>query len=157
MSNSYSSWIDYSFKSFYQDSHKSGLRLIYDSNINNELKNTICEYIKFLRKRYYFPIRCYIHIKNVPYYISKDKKKCFGVFFSGEENNSKLPSIYLPAELSNKNDTNDILYNLTKLLTYYFQWYFFANEKRTNRSLEIEATKYANYLVSEFLYYDKNI
>ena len=151
MSNYCSSWIDYEYKFFYQGAQKSGLRINYDSKINEELKMELRTYINFLRKRYYFPIRCYVHIKNVPYYSSKRKKRCYGVFFSAEENRSKLPSIYLAAKLSNKNEIEDILYNLTRLLTYYFQWFFFSTEKRTNRSLETEATRYANYLTSEFL------
>ena len=36
-------------------------------------------------------------------------------------------------------------------LTHYFQWYFLEDEARTDRSLEVEAGKWARYLVAEYL------
>lgn len=36
-------------------------------------------------------------------------------------------------------------------LTHYFQWFFYEDMHRTNRSLEIEATRWAKYLLQQYL------
>lgn len=71
-------------------------------------------------------------------------------------NNQLKLSIYVACELSTKWDIIDIYYSIVKLLTYYFQWYFFEDNIRSNKSLEFEATKYASYLVNEYLVVNKN-
>ena len=149
--NKFVSWIDYEFKSYYLDSSKRGLRIIKDKNINLRKANFICEYLKFLRKRYFFPLRCYIHLTAGNKYKSANNKYCYGIFFPGDEKKKTFPSIYLPigSEDTFYNNLDDI-FQLTKLLTYYYQWYFLQDKKRSNRSLEIEATKMASRLVEEF-------
>ena len=151
MSNSFSCWIDYEFKSQYLDCEKNGLRLLFYKDIDVNIKNYIKKYISFLRKKYFFPIRCYIHITNNNSYHSHSGGRCYGVFFDDEETTNKYPSIYLPAKLARNNDYFDVIYNLTKLLTYYYQWYFKETKSRAHRSLEIEATKYASYLTFEYM------
>ena len=44
----------------------------------------------------------------------------------------------------------DVLFTLVHELTHYYQWYFCQEESRTDRSLEIEANKYADYIFYEY-------
>ena len=101
---------------------------------------------------YFFPIRCYLHLTGNERYHSKDKGFCYGIFFPGTKMPKRYPCIYLPTkQLNNKQDIASVLFNLTCLLTYYYQWYFDCEKSYSHRSLEIEATKAANYLVGEYL------
>ena len=143
-------WIDYEYENYYLDSPKKRLRIIYKKDITIDVKNCIKKYINYLRKKYFFPVRCYIYVTNNIAYKSNKYGKCHGVFLGGEENKSGFPSIYLPFKISKENEYFDVLYGLTKLLTYYFQWFFLENKNRSYRSLEIEATKYANYLAYDY-------
>lgn len=45
----------------------------------------------------------------------------------------------------------DVLHLVAHELTHYFQWYFNQFDNRSNRSLEIEANRWANYLVDLYL------
>ena len=147
----FSSWIDLDCKPFYLDSKKRGLRVIVHSGVNGDVVNIVRSYLRFLRKRYFFPIRCYIHLTDSEKYRSNDKGYCFGVFFPGVEAPRHYPTIYLPAKKSVHDEDFALkLFNLTCLLTYYFQWYFKCEEDYSHRSLEIEASKAANYLLSEY-------
>ena len=148
MNNTFSCWIDIDCKEYYLDSKKQGLRIVPRKDVDADTKKIIFEYICFLRKKYFFPIRCYVYLTNNRRYKSMDKGYCYGSFFPGEENKSKLPSIYLPCLIEKNNDSiKSLLFNLTCLLTYYYQWYFMLEKDRTHRSLEIEATKMASFLV----------
>jgi hypothetical protein len=37
-------------------------------------------------------------------------------------------------------------------LTHYFQWYFFDDKNKNNRSLEIQASKYAIRILDDYCY-----
>ena len=103
-----------------------------------------------MRKLYFFPIRCNIKFYNETSFKSSDgKTRCKGIFFEGDE--KEFPSIVFPLKLTSKYLIEDAMFNLTSLLTYYFQWYFFEDKNRTHRSLEIEATQYSNCLVFQYL------
>lgn len=145
-------WIDYEYKKEYQDSSKKGLRVFYSKKLDKECIDNIKKFFNFLRKRYYFPLRCNIHIRNVKDFPSLNGiETTKGIFFFGDEEKKRFPSIYVACELSSRWNIVDVYYSIVKLLTYYFQWYFFEDNIRNNKSLEIEATKYARYLVDEYL------
>ena len=149
---SYSSWIDKEFKKYYNDSSKNGIRLFFANDLPIEVKNSIKNYVRFLRKHYFFHVRCYIHITNNYKYYSYNSKStyCYGIFFTPEENNGKYPSVFLPAKTRRLNNVDSILSSLTILLTYYFQWYFFEDKKRSQRSLNIEANEYVRFLIEKY-------
>lgn len=146
-------WIDKEFKKEYIGSAKqAGIRIKYDNEINLEL---ICEYkefIKWLRNKYYFPIRINVFFYDVYKFKSKkDGHTYYGVFFEGENNKKKIyPQIHLAAKT---NKVEDVLFGLIHELSHYFQWFFYEDNKRSDRSLEIEANKYAKYIL--FRYYDE--
>ena len=145
-------WINYEYKKDYQDSSQKGLRVIYSKKIDNECIENLKKFINFLRRRYYFPIRCNIYIRKVDDFPSLTGiKTTKGIFLFGDEEQKKLPSIYVACKLSSNWGIEDVYYSIVKLLTYYYQWYFFEDNSRSNKSLELEATKYANYLVEEYL------
>ena len=145
-------WIDYEYKKEYQDSSKKGLRVFYSKKLNKDCIDNIKKFLNFLKKRYYFPLRCNIYIRNVEDFPSLNGiETTKGIFFFGDEEQKKFPSIYVACELSSCWNIEDVYYSIVKLLTYYFQWYFFEDNIRSDKSLELEATKYARYLVDEYL------
>lgn len=145
-------WIEKEEKRFYVNSAKaSGLRLFY-GDISKVTINEIKQFVAYIRKRYYFPIRCNIYFSDDLYYISNvDGHKFYGVFY-GEDDCKKLayPQIYVASRKGKLNSIMDILFALIHELTHYYQWYFYEDKKRTDHSLEIEANKWARYLLQEW-------
>ena len=157
MMKAFSSWINIEYKKYYLDSPKRGLRIIFHKNNNSSSAKFVCSFVHFLRKKYFFPIRCYLHLTTNEKYRSKSGGFCYGVFFPGQENRNGLPSIYLPVgQYEEKNGEFRLLFSLASLLTYYYQWYF-MQEERTHRSLEIEATKMANQIIEEYINSDYSL
>ena len=147
----FSSWIDLDCKAHYLDSKKRGLRVVAHKGVDQMATSSIRGYLRFLRKRYFFPIRCSIHLTDNEKYRSQDKGYCCGIFFPGTEKPRRYPTIYLPVKgLNNESELAQRLFDLTALLTYYFQWYFECEDCYSHRSLEIEATKFADYLLNAY-------
>lgn len=59
---------------------------------------------------------------------------------------AKYPCIYVAANT----DLRYLEFTILHELTHYFQWYFLQDETRTDRSLEIEANRYAYWLLNEY-------
>ena len=152
--NDFQCWIDYEFKSYYLDSSKQGLRIIFSKGISNFYRTNIRKYISFLRKRYFFPMRCYVYITYKKQYQS-DGRTFSGHFTYPTGEQDFWPSIHLACKAPDSNEElKNKLFALTGLLTFYYQWYFFLHKERTHRSLMIEAGRMASYLVT--LYIDEN-
>lgn len=145
-------WIEKKYKKEYINSSKvSGIKTYFEKDLNEITIMKIKDFISFIRNRYYIPIRLNIYFSNRNYYIYKeDKHKFYAVFFG--ENNKEYPSIYIA---SKGNVIDDIIFSLAHEITHYYQWYFLDSEKRTNRSLEIEANRWAYYIYN--LYYEYKI
>lgn len=147
-------WIDREFKNEYDDSSKNGIRSKYSDKIPQSLRNEIKEFLTFIRKKYFFPIRINLFFCNTKNFLSYDRQhKVKGIFFKGDDETKKSPSAYIPCQITSNWNIIDIYSTIIRLLTYYFQWYFYEDEKRNSRSLEIEVTKYAHYIVYEYLEY----
>ncbi len=147
-------WINIDCKKFYDDSKLNGLRLYFDKEVSLNLKNQIKNYINYLRKQYFFPIRCKVYFCYTDKFTSKKDKYCLGTFLT-DENDKEIPEIFVPVLFKKKEEElYPIAYKLNVLLTYYFQWYFLQDKERSYRSLEIEATKYANYLCYSYFSID---
>lgn len=127
----------------------SGLRLHFKPDVDSVIKAKIKSLFLWLRRKYFFPFRCEVYFVNQKKFRSKEKYKfCQGIFFYPEESKPKSnPCIYIATDI----EINDIYFTIFHELTHYFQWYFFENEKRTDRSLEIEANKYSDWLLYEYL------
>ncbi|OED27133.1 hypothetical protein A8G01_00025 [Acholeplasma laidlawii] len=75
-------WIDKEFKKIYFNGSENGLRMKFSEYIVQELREKIIDFIKFLRRRYYFPIRCTIFIKSNNEFFEKENstKKLLEIF-----------------------------------------------------------------------------
>ena len=146
-------WIEKSDKTFYNESKLKGIRLLVNKNISKDIKEEIKSFLVWLRKRYFFPIRCKIIIKNNSYFLALNEKDkdSYGDFYYEDES---YPEIWIAGgTLRNEKKENRIrriVYMISHELTHYFQWFFYEFEKRTNRSLEIEANRWARYLLQEY-------
>ncbi|MBU1093538.1 MAG: ImmA/IrrE family metallo-endopeptidase [Firmicutes bacterium] len=158
-------WIEKKDKSKFLDSKMQGLRIKYSLKPDIELKNYTSGFIKWLRFQYFFPIRCNIVIKPCPYFITgnDNKTRSHGDFYYYDDPIKKVPSIWISSgeyytskEDSKFKQIKEILFTIAHELTHYFQWYFYEFDNRTDRSLEIEANRWAWHLVNDFLiYYQK--
>ncbi len=136
---------------FYSDSAtKSNLLLHFDSDIEPNIKQKICQFVRYIRKEFYFPVRCNVYFCNQNKFQSSNGGYCYGIFFSNEESQGRIyPQIYIPAN----NELYQIYHSLCHELTHYFQWFFYDDRKKNNRSLEIQASKYANRILKDYCNY----
>lgn len=150
-------WIDLKFKEYYNNScSKQGIVLHFPKEIDKVFRHNCIDFINFLRKRYFFPIRCNIHFLLQEKFPSQQKGKiCYGIFYSNSDyKNEKLPSIHIAAKPTVRETQEPemflylIFFAVAHELTHYFQYYFFEDEKRSNRSLEIEANRYGRYFAN---------
>lgn len=148
--NKDSIWIDREFLQTYkQDNVKCGLRIVCDDKIDNSSVLRIKNFLMWIRKKFCFPIKCSVFLKNQAKFRSNNGKGfCQGIFFTPEElrKGAKYPCIYVAANT----DLRYLEFTILHELTHYFQWYFLQDETRTDRSLEIEANRYAYWLLNEY-------
>ena len=148
--NKDSIWIDREFLQTYkQDNVKCGLRIVCDDKINNSSVLRIKNFLMWIRKKFYFPIKCTVFLKDQAKFRSNNGKGfCQGIFFTPEElqKGAKYPCIYTAANT----DLRYLKFTILHELTHYFQWYFLQDETRTDKSLEIEANGYAYWLLNEY-------
>ncbi len=137
---------------YYSNSaRKSNLSLHFSPAIDHNTKRSICKFVRYLRKEFFFPIRCNIYFCDQAKFHSSKKGYCYGIFFSNEENNRCIyPQIYIPANM----DLFSVYHSLCHELTHYFQWYFLDDNKKSDRSLEIQASKYATRILDDYCCYE---
>ncbi len=152
-------WIEIKDKKYYEDSGKiRGLRLIFDNRIEQERKIEVIRFAEWLRKRYYFPIRCDVYIAFCSYFEKRDNTDNDSVvdFYYKE---GVLPSIKIAGYPRKKSEDKkfyvQIQARMAYALTFYYQWFFYEFNKRSDRSLKIEATKWQNYIMEQYL--EKNV
>ena len=149
-------WIEKQYKKEYINSAKlTGIRYKFAKDFDEATKIEIKKFISFIRKYYYWPIRLNISFYNESYFKSKvDGHKYYGVFFNGDEKQKRYPKTCVAGKVNDKNLIDDVLHAVAHEITHYFQWYFLEEDKRTDRSLEIEANKWAMYVLG--IYYDND-
>ena len=77
-----------------------------------------------------------------------DDHRYFGAFYGMDDEKRKMyPKISVAVMLTKSHTLNDVLFTLAHEMTHYYQWYFQDEDKRTDRSLEMEANKWARYIV----------
>lgn len=152
------SWVDIKYKDQYANSaNATGIRYKfyeYDSFFDATVVKEINSFVAFLRKLYYFPIRLNILFCNTQGFKNPlDNHTYYGAFYSMEDEKRKIyPRISIAANVSENNSLKDIFFTLAHEITHYYQWYFFEEERRTDRSLEIEANKWAQYILDLYFY-----
>ena len=137
------------------ESVRSGVRLKFDSEIDPEVRRSCKEFLLWLRKKYYFPIRVPIYIKATPKIKSLDGNIAFATFFAPYDHNVE-PYIRVAAgdycnERKNKGKDNalaGILYSIAHELTHYFQW--INDVKQTEIGYERQATRYSRNILNEY-------
>ena len=135
---------------FYSNSApKSGISLRFATAIDACTKKRICDFVRYLRKEFFFPIRCNIYFCNQEKFRSSKRGYCYGIFYSNDESNGRIyPQIYIPAN----NKLYFVYHSLCHELSHYFQWYL-NDDKRSDRSLEAQASKYADRILEDFCCY----
>ena len=133
---------------FYSDSaSKSNLSLHFASALDDATKKEILRFVRYLRKEFFFPIRCNVYFCNQEKFHSAKGGYCYGIFFSNDESGGRIyPQVYIPTNM----DIYSVYHSLCHELTHYFQWYFFDDEKRSDRSLEVQASKYATRILEDY-------
>lgn len=139
--------------------YRHGLRLRFDTDVNNDLKEQCKVFAIWLRQKFFFPIRVPIYFKNKKKLLCKDGDLAFGTCF--------LPYSYdvepyiriavgdydeLCAEWGKTEATLAVLKTISHELSHYFQW--LNNEHLTSSQEERQAKYYANYILR--LYIDEN-
>ena len=148
------SWIENKYKACYKDSAvASGIRYKfynYDENdFDEHTAEEIKKFIAFLRKHYFFPIRLNILFCNTYKFCHHiDHHTYYGAFYGMDDEKRRIyPRISIASKVTQNNTMNDIFCVLAHEITHYYQWYFLEEDNRTDRSLEIEANKWSEYIV----------
>ena len=133
---------------FYSDSaQKTNLSLHFAHGIDPEVKKSICGFIRYLRREFFFPIRCNVYFCNREKFRSSKGGYCYGIFFSNDQSNGRIyPQIYVPVKIG----LYAVCHSLCHELTHYFQWYFFVDREKDSRALEIQASRYASRIVEDY-------
>lgn len=142
-------WIEKKDKLLFCEHKYNGIRLKFFEGISKNEIEKIKKFCAWISKRYWFPIRCNL------YFIAQKKFKSindghfyYGVFYSNEnDNRRKYPCICIATYFKNREEEFSCYFNIVHELTHYFQWYFYEDKEKSNRSLEINANKWANYII----------
>lgn len=139
-----------------REGHRTGLRLRFDKDIDDEVRRACKEFAVFLRREYFFPIRIIVYIKNTPKIIAMDGDKVYGTFSWVEDDYTAEPHARVAAgdypdlcrKWSKDSALTAILLTIAHELTHYFQW--INSLQLTPIGLERQATKYARYILDEY-------
>ena len=145
--------IERAFKDEYLNSaNNDGLRCKYPINFDAQTKIGVSSFIRFIRKKYYFPIRLCVEFFDKTHFVNTvDGHKYYGIFYDGDAQKNIYPKIFIASRLAESNPLEDVLFSIAHEITHYYQWYFMEDTERTDRSLEIEANKWAKYILHNYL------
>ena len=81
------------------------------------------EFISFIRRNYYFPIRLNILFGNTSIFRHPiDNHKYYAAFYGMDDENKKTyPRISVAAKITKNNSLNDVLFAIAHELTHYYQ------------------------------------
>ena len=146
-------WIEKAFKDEYLNSANSdGLRCKFPINFDAQTKTSVSGFISFIREKYYFPIRLSVESFDKTHFVNAiDSHKYYGIFYDGDAQKNIYPKIHIASRLAKSNPLEDVLFSIAHEITHYYQWYFMEDTERTDRSLEIEANKWAKYILRNYL------
>ncbi|MCI5746019.1 MAG: hypothetical protein MR270_07050 [Erysipelotrichaceae bacterium] len=152
-------WINKEFKELYCDNYISGVKLIVNSNIPKEINDYLRYVVNWVRKRYYFPIRYIINFKNNEFFVDKNgQNKTYDDFYIPNLDKFELPISWISTHYYLKEfkkyglsfKCKRVLFQLLIThMTYYYQWYFFDDKNRSQRTNKTEITKMLNFLWEE--------
>ncbi len=151
-------WIEKEEKKYYLDASKRrGLSLHFSPSLDKVTVDSISEFVSFLKKNYFFPIKVNIKFSDLNRFKDPDDGHVYYcVFFDNEgEKPKKYPEIYIASKVDKHHTIEEVYFYIAYMLTFYYQWFFFQ-EDRSSRSLAIEAGKWANYVCNLYMEGEKD-
>lgn len=107
----------------------NGIRLCFSKGFEPELKSEICAFVRWIRRKYRFPVRLKMYVKFEPYVVSylSEEKVSATIFLPDDKTDSPFAQISVGnyvgrAENDRFNAVCDILYDIASMITHYFQW-----------------------------------
>ena len=145
----------------HEQGHRTSLRIRFDKDIDSEVRKSCKEFVSFLRKEYFFPLRVVIYVKNVKKLIAMDGDKVYGTFWSMNDDYSVEPHIRVAAgdyndlcKVQGKDDAlAAILCSITHELTHYLQWIKYHElwlSGGKNQYFERQAVYYGRQIVYDY-------
>ena len=136
-------------------SHRRGLRVRYEPNVDPEVKRAINDCVRWLRSEYVFPKRVRIYVKAKRRIKAKNGEMVCGTFFRPADRGQE-PYIKIATgdyrELMDKRGKDNalaaLLYTLFHELTHYFQW--LNNLDLTLIGEERQATNYSKRIMFDY-------
>ncbi|MBO5969747.1 MAG: hypothetical protein J6S14_14740 [Clostridia bacterium] len=134
---------------------RTGLRVRYETNVDDEVKRACKDFANWLRRNFEFPKRVTVYVKAAKVIKSCDGEKVFGTFW-GPCNKQDEPYIRIATgdymELLNKhgkdNALAEILWCMSHELIHYLQW--LNDITLTIRGLEKQASYYADWILTQY-------
>lgn len=135
--------------------YRTGLRLVFDKNVDLELRSECKKFAKWMRSEYFFPIRVPVYFKN------KEKLKCldgdlaYGTCFLPDSYKNE-PYIRIAVGdfpvIKEKWGAESALFSvfgvLAHELTHYFQWV--NGLQLTQSGKERQASAYSKFITEEY-------
>ena len=142
-------------KYYNANNHRTGLRVIYDADVDKEVYRSIREFVIWIRNEYCFPQRIRMYIKSSRRIRSKDGSMACGTFFRPADR-KKEPYIRIATgdfgELVQlygvDNALAKILWAIAHEITHYYQW--LNDLDLTLIGEERQATNYANRILDDY-------
>lgn len=149
-------WETDEWKKYYDlEKIRSGVRLCFDVGIDPEVRRACKEFCVWMRKKYFFPVRVPIYVKNRKKIKALDGDWVFGTFFMPDDRNLE-PYIRIAAgdyselvlKLGKDNALATILGTISHELTHYFQWINHA--ELTQIGIERQASRISSLIIDEY-------
>lgn len=149
-------WLSKKYKKIYDNADvRTGIALRFEKGVHSDIKSLFLDFAKWLRKKYYFPIRVVVYVKESETVTLMNGNVAWGSFRYFDTFDE--PYIRIPtgdyseqAEIEGKeNAAYTILSSLVHELTHYFQW---VNQiEQTDRGSEWQANYYRNRIIDLYL------
>ncbi len=137
-------------------SYRTGVRLVFDKDVDPELRLVCKHFAVWMRKEYNFPIRVPVYFRNTKRLRCIDGSTAYGTYFEPTSFTDE-PYIQIAVgdygelcqKIGSRKALLSILRTIAHELTHYFQW--INGLQLTEIGKERQATVYSNYIVSEYL------
>lgn len=138
------------------EGYQYGLRMRADAEVDPEIREICKQFVKWLRREYFFPTMVEIRIKKSRKIRNGHNTEEIGAFYGKEEDSALKPYVLVAVggyrDLRAKEGRNRaqkvILITIARELTYYFQWV--NRVKLTAIGKKRQATKYARDILEKY-------
>ena len=149
-------WLAKKYKKIYNNTDvRTGIALRFEKGVHSDIKSLFTDFTKWLRRKYCFPIRVIVYIKESETIILMNGNVAWGsfrYFDIFDEPYIRIPTgDYLKqAEIEGEeNAAYTILSSFVHELTHYFQW---VNQfEQSDRGSEWQANYYRNRIIDLYL------